>query len=115
MINSSFFCELLFFLRRIRYNIISSCKGCDLSMNDEFQSVEELYQRVRPALRTKVHKLEKRGITFVSEDDIWILLMEKWKNAKGLTLFDVVHDIMHLDENVFLDQIKNDTDLDKWE
>ena len=52
-------------------------------MNDEFQSISELYQRVFPALRTKVHKLYDKGITFVSEEDIWNLLMEKWKKGRG--------------------------------
>ena len=110
MINSSFFVYLLFFYCTIRYNIISSCKGCDLSMNDEFQSIGELYQRVMPALQTKVGKLHKKGITTVGEDDIWNLLMEKWKNGKGLTLFDIVHDIMSLDEKVIIDKFKIEKD-----
>jgi len=75
-------------------------------MNDEFQSIEELYQRVRPALQTKVHKLNNSGISFVGEDDIWSLLMEKWKNGKDLTLFDIVDDIFKLDETVILDKYK---------
>ena len=76
-------------------------------MNDEFQSVEELYQRVLPALRTKVHKLTSRGISFVVEEDIWNLLMEKWKKGRGLTLYDIVDDILKLDENEIIDKCKN--------
>ena len=76
-------------------------------MNDEFQSIRELYQRVLPALRTKVHMLEKKGICFVTEEDIWTLLMEKWKKGRGLTLFDIVDDILKLDENVILDKFQN--------
>ena len=72
-------------------------------MNDEFQSIDELYQRVLPALHTKVHKLSMQGITFVSEEDIWKLLMEKWKMGRGLTLFDIVDDILKLDIDVILD------------
>lgn len=79
-------------------------------MNDEFQSIEELYQRVRPALRTKVYKLSKKGVSFVTEEDIWNLLMEKWKKGKNLTLFDVVHDILHLDEKTILDKYENGND-----
>ncbi len=90
----------------IRYNIISSYKGCDLSMNDEFQSVKELYQRVLPALRTKVHKLSSRGV-LVAEEDIWNLLMEKWKNERGLTLYDIVEDILKIDEDIIDKYIKN--------
>ena len=72
-------------------------------MNDEFQSIDELYQRVLPALRTKRHKLSLLGITFVSEEDIWKLLMDKWKHGRGLTLFDIVDDILKLDIDVILD------------
>ena len=73
-------------------------------MNDEFQSIDELYQRVLPALHTKVHKLSMRGIFHITEDDIWIFLMEKWKRGNGLTLFDMVHDILNLDERSLLDE-----------
>jgi len=76
-------------------------------MNDEFQSIEELYQRVLPALRTKVHQLARNGISFVVEEDIWNLLMEKWKRGRGLTLFDIVHDILQLDEAIIVDKFKN--------
>ena len=76
-------------------------------MNDEFQSIEELYQRVLPALRTKVHKLSYKGISFVSEEDIWNLLMEKWKNERGLTLYDIVDDILKIEEEVIIDKYKN--------
>ena len=110
MINSSFFVYLLFISLLIRYNNISSCKGCDLSMNDEFHSIEELYQRVLPALRTKVHELSKKGFSFVVEKDIWNLLMEKWKNSKGLTLFDIVDDILHLDEKTIIDKLNHKDD-----
>jgi hypothetical protein len=80
-------------------------------MNDEFHSIEELYQRVRPALRARVYKLSLKGISFVTEDDIWNLLMEKWKRGKNLTLFDIVHDILHFDERLLLDKYKNYKDI----
>lgn len=80
-------------------------------MSDEFQSIEELYQRVRPALRTRVYKLSKKGVSFVTEDDIWNLLMDKWKRGKNLTLFDIVHDILHFDESLILDKYKNYKDI----
>lgn len=80
-------------------------------MNDEFQSVEELYQRVLPALRTKVHKLTSQGVSFVVEKDIWNLLMEKWKKGRGLTLYDIVDDILKLDEKVIIDKYKDYEDI----
>ena len=76
-------------------------------MNDEFQSIDELYQRVLPALHTKVHKLSMNGISYVSEIDIWNLVMEKWKRGRGLTLFDIVHDILHVDVESLLADYEN--------
>ena len=82
-------------------------------MNDEFQSIDELYQRVLPALRTKVHLLEMNDISFVCENDIWNLLMDKWKRGKNLTLFDIVDDILRLDEKTILENYENYKDEDK--
>ena len=76
-------------------------------MNDEFQSIDELYQRVLPALRTKVHKLSMNGISFVCEKDIWNLLVDKWKRGINLTLFDIVDDILRLDEKTILEKSKD--------
>ncbi len=77
-------------------------------MNDEFQSISELYQRVLPALRTKVNMLHEAGIYNVKEEDIWKLLMDKWKRGKGLTLFDIVDDILRMEEDIILDELKDD-------
>ena len=77
-------------------------------MNGEFQSIGELYQRVLPALRTKVHMLKKEGIYFVVEEDIWNILMDKWKRGRGLTLFDIVDDILKLDKEIILEKVHKD-------
>ena len=68
-------------------------------MIDEFKSLEELYDRVKPALSTKV--FESREFDFeVSEIDIWKYLVEtRWKKAHNLALSDVVNDILNLDLN----------------
>ena len=63
-------------------------------MIDEFRSQEELYQRVYPALKSKVREfeLEKK----VTELEIWNFLSKKWKEEEHLTLYDIVDDIMKL-------------------
>ena len=63
-------------------------------MIDEFHSPEELYQRVLPALKTKVRefKIEKE----ITELEIWNYLVDKWKYSNHLTLYDIVDDIMSL-------------------
>lgn len=68
-------------------------------MDIEFSSKEELYRRVKPALRTKKNGLIKLGIANIREIDIWnFLIKNKWKNGSNLCLFDIVNDIMQVDK-----------------
>lgn len=67
-------------------------------MGIEFNSIEELYKRTRPALTSKIRELKHQGITFVKEEDVWNYLIEfKWKKGKGLELFNIVDDILNAD------------------
>lgn len=69
-------------------------------MGIEFNSVKELYERVRPALTTKAREFKRNGITFVKEEDIWNYLIEfKWKSSKGLELFNIVDDILNINNS----------------
>lgn len=61
----------------------------------DFNSLEELKNRLMPALSTRVSELKAKGVLDISEEDIWnILSITKWKDAKGLSLFDMVKDIL---------------------
>ena len=63
----------------MRYNIVSLVGG--INMDIEFSSKEELYRRVKPALRTKKNELIKLGTKNIREVDIWnFLIKTKWKN-----------------------------------
>lgn len=65
----------------------------------DFNSLEELYKRVLPALRIKSSETKE-----VTEQDIWDYLAKtKWNIATNLTLYDIVNDILTCDVN----QIKN--------
>ncbi len=76
-------------------------------MDIRFNSVEELYYRVFPALRSKVRELRKNQIDYIKEVDIWNCLVDiKWKNNSGLELSDVVDDILNTDNNVLDEYIK---------
>lgn len=67
-------------------------------MGIEFNSVEELYKRVRPALTSKVREFRREKIEFVKEEDIWNYLIEtKWRNGSGLELYHLVDDILNTD------------------
>jgi len=64
-------------------------------MEYEFSSKEELYQRVGPALRTKVVELQRLGFNYIQEIDIWNYLIEtKWCKSRDLMLSDIVNDIL---------------------
>lgn len=68
-------------------------------MVEEFKSLEELFDRVKPALNTKVFEGKEFGFQ-VKEMDIWnYLAQNKWKKANNLMLSDIVDDILNLDLN----------------
>ena len=67
-------------------------------MDFDFNSKEELYLRVKPALVAKLGDFIKEGYSFVMDTDIWNYLIQvKWIKSKNLMLCDVVHDIFNVD------------------
>lgn len=67
-------------------------------MDVAFNSVEDLYKRVKPALRSKIKELKRKNILYIKEEDIWNFLVEnKWKMTKGLELNEIVDDILNTD------------------
>ena len=64
----------------------------------EFKSVFDLYSRVKPALNIKAKELKREKYDYIKEEDIWnYLIKNKWSEAEGLGLCDVVDDILHAD------------------
>lgn len=64
----------------------------------DFTSLEELYKRVLPALKTRKNELIRIGLKYIKEEDIWNYLKEiKWKKTKDLTLSMMVSDILNID------------------
>ena len=62
----------------------------------KFDSIEELYSRVLPALKSKKRELYRNKIKYINEQDIWdVLSKNNWKNDKNLTLADIVDDILN--------------------
>lgn len=56
----------------------------------------ELYNKLKPALRTKKHELFRAGLRTIGENDIWNYNKEnRWKTAKGLTIAAMVDDILN--------------------
>ena len=64
----------------------------------EFNSLEDLRNRLEIAMTTKVDELKDKGITYITNDDIWdYLTSTKWKKAKWLTLAEMVDDILKIE------------------
>lgn len=65
-------------------------------MDIEFSSLDQLYKRIYPALKTKKNELKRCGYEYIKEKDIWIFLSStKWKNSHGLILATMVSDILN--------------------
>lgn len=62
---------------------------------DGFSSQEELYERVKPALKSRVKDLKRIGINYVQDVDVWNYLKNNvWNKKNNLTLGEIVNDIM---------------------
>ena len=77
-------------------------------MSEDIRTEEELYDRVKPALRTKKEEMRRNGFTYIKEDDIWNYLKEKkWINEKGLSLYQMVDDILNSESSLIDDYLKS--------
>lgn len=62
---------------------------------DGFSSLEELYNRVKPALKCKVKDLNRTNIYYIHESDVFNYLKNTlWIKKNNLTLGEIVNDIM---------------------
>ncbi len=70
-------------------------------MIDEFESLEQLYQRLLPALKSKVSELKRSGYDYLTTEDVWNYLKEnKWLRSVNLSLNEMVSDIFTSDNDV---------------
>ncbi len=78
-------------------------------MDIEFNSIKELYDRLRPALNTKLTELKRNDLDYIKAEDIWnYLRITKWENAKNLLLYQMVDDILNLDNYEIDEFVKNE-------
>ena len=64
----------------------------------EFKSAKELYDRVLPALYSKVKEVRNLGFKYITEEDIWNYLVNStWKTKRNLQLHDLISDILYAD------------------
>ena len=78
-------------------------------MDLDFKSIEELYVRMLPALKTKKNEMKSMKI-YMNEIDIWNYFCQNiWNNKNGLTMGDMVDDILNTDNlDIYLKRGIND-------
>ncbi len=70
----------------------------------KFKDLEDLYNRIFPALKSKVSEFKIKGYKYIKEIDIWNYLKTyKWETAQDLDLALMVDDIL----NVRVEDINN--------
>lgn len=70
-------------------------------MDVEFNSLEELYRRIKPALHTKKEEMKRNGYPYIKEEDIWNYLKEiKWVHSKNLSLYQMVSDVLNVEDSL---------------
>ena len=76
-------------------------------MDIEFNSASELYERLKPALKSKVSELKRDGYSYLTTEDVWNYLKEKkWKESRNLSLNEMVSDIFDSDNEIIDDYFK---------
>ena len=81
-------------------------------MEIEFNSLEELYNRLKPALVTKQREKIRNGYNYIKIEDIWNYLKEiKWKKANNLALYEMVSDVLNIDDVVIDGYLKQKLNL----
>ncbi len=74
----------------------------------KFSSIDELYNRLKPAFTLKINELKTKNIKFISDKDIWVYLSKtKWSSTTDLELCDMVNDILNIDENELISFVNN--------
>jgi hypothetical protein len=72
----------------------------------KFNSIDELYNRLKPAFRLKLSELRSKNIMYINDSDIWKFLSKtKWSLECDLELCDMVNDILNIDENELLNYV----------
>ena len=76
-------------------------------MESNFNSLEELYNKLLPAMDTKVNELKLNGISYIKVDDIWDYNRKNnWTKSKNLSLSVCVNDILNTSEDKYKKYVK---------
>lgn len=74
----------------------------------KFNSLEELYNRLKPALITKCHELSNKGIININESNLWQFLCRYyWQGSEYLTLSEMVDDVLNVSDDEIINYFQN--------
>ena len=66
---------------------------------EKFNSIEDLYKHLLPAINTKLNELRRMKLYNITNLDIWnYCVKNKWHNKKDLQIYEMVNDILNIDE-----------------
>ena len=78
-------------------------------MDIKFKTLNELYMRLTPALRSKKKELDREGYKYIHEEDIWnYLKLNVWRTNTELTLDKMVDDILNTPNKEFDQFLKSE-------
>ena len=70
-----------------------------MANSEKFNTVTDLYNRLLPAINTKLNELKRMHLTNIRATDIWDFLVKyKWKDRNDLRMYEMVSDILNVDE-----------------
>ena len=85
-------------------------------MDIEFSSEKELYDRLKPALITKLNELKRTSLDYIKKEDIWnYLKINKWSKSNDLQLYQMVDDIINVDDILLDNYVKDEMKKNKKE
>ncbi len=66
---------------------------------ERFNSINDLYNRLLPAIDTKLSELKRMKLYNITNLDIWnYCVQNKWKYKTNLHIYEMVNDILNIDE-----------------
>lgn len=81
----------------------------------KFKTIEDLYNTILPALKSKCQDLHLEKYVMISENDIWeYLISNKWLDSNNLELSNVVDDILNADGSEISKFIKKNNYYEDW-
>ncbi|MCM1053540.1 MAG: post-transcriptional regulator [Ruminococcus sp.] len=77
--------------------------------NGKFKTLNDLYNHIYPALRSKSHEMQVKGFKYIHEEDIWNYLRQnKWSKARDLDIGSMVNDIFTINEEKLISYISEE-------